>query len=57
MNVDESTDGEANAKPVPAKPAPRAKRRRYAPIKIANQIPMKRRMEIETALGEVGETP
>ena len=57
MNVDEPTDGEAQAKPAPAKPAPRAKRRRYAPIKIANQIPMKRRMEIEKALGEVGETP
>ena len=36
---------------------PRAKKRRFAPIKIANQIPMKRRKEIEKALGEVGESP
>ena len=40
-----------------SKPAPRPKRRRYAPIKIANQIPMRRRKEIEKALGEVGGTP
>ena len=39
------------------KPAPRLKRRRYAPIKIANQIPMRRRKEIEKALGEVGGSP
>ena len=36
---------------------PRAKKRRFAPIKIANQIPMRRRKEIEKALGEVGESP
>tara|TARA_B100001564_G_scaffold199243_1_gene167447 strand:+ start:978 stop:2420 length:1443 start_codon:yes stop_codon:yes gene_type:complete len=40
-----------------SKPPPRAKKRRFAPIKIANQIPMKRRKEIEKALGEVGESP
>jgi hypothetical protein len=36
---------------------PRAKKRRFAPIMIANQIPMRRRKEIEKALGEVGESP
>jgi hypothetical protein len=36
---------------------PRAKKRRFAPIMIANQIPMRRRKEIEKALGEVGGSP
>ena len=36
-----------------SKTPPRLKRRRFAPIKIANQIPMRRRKEIEKALGEV----
>ena len=40
-----------------SKTPPRLKRRRFAPIKIANQIPMRRRKEIEKALGEVGESP
>ncbi len=40
-----------------SKPAPRPKRRRFAPIKIANQIPKRRRLEIEKALGEVGGSP
>ena len=54
-------DEQANS--IPAEDAdesklpPRAKKRRFAPIKIANQIPMKRRKEIEKALGEVGESP
>ena len=57
MATDKSPDEESSEQPVPAQPAPRAKRRRYAPIKIANQIPKRRRMEIEKALGEVTETP
>jgi hypothetical protein len=57
VDVDEPTDDEEQAEPASAKPTTRMKRRRYAPIKIANQIPMKRRREIEKALGEVGETP
>ena len=36
---------------------PRAKKRRFAPIKIANQIPMRRRKEIEKALGEAQVRP
>ena len=54
-------DEQANSTPATgaeeSKPPPRAKKRRFAPIKIANQIPMKRRKEIEKALGEVGESP
>ena len=57
MATDKSPDEESSEQPVPAQPAPRAKRRRYAPIKIANQIPKRRRMEIEKALGEGTETP
>ena len=57
MATDKSPDEESSEQPVPAQPAPRVKRRRYAPIKIANQIPKRRRMEIEKALGEVTETP
>ena len=54
-------DEQSNSIPVvdteESKPPPRAKKRRFAPIKIANQIPMKRRKEIEKALGEVGDSP
>ena len=57
MVADESDEDEVPEQAVPVKPAPRSKRRRYAPIKIANQIPIRRRKEIEKALGEVGETP
>ena len=57
MATDKSPDEESSEQPVPAQPAPRAKRRRYAPIKIANQIPKRRRMDLEKALGEVTETP
>jgi hypothetical protein len=32
-------------------PAPRAKRRRHRPLKVANQLSQKRRKEIEKALG------
>jgi len=55
--ADGTDDIEAPSQPDSVKPAPRAKRRRYAPIKIANQIPIRRRKEIEKALDEVGETP
>tara|TARA_Y100000588_G_scaffold111175_3_gene121932 strand:- start:2387 stop:3742 length:1356 start_codon:yes stop_codon:yes gene_type:complete len=54
-DVPSGKDSPENA--VRTKAAPRTKRRRYAPIKIANQIPKRRRMEIEKALGEVAETP
>ncbi|MEE2630121.1 MAG: succinylglutamate desuccinylase/aspartoacylase family protein [Candidatus Thermoplasmatota archaeon] len=57
MASDKSPDEEPPEQPVRAQPAPRTKRRRFAPIKIANQIPKRRRMEIEKALGEVSETP
>ena len=54
-------DEQANSTPAAgaeeSKPPPRAKKRRFAPIKISNQIPMNRRKEIEKALGEVGESP
>ena len=57
MTEDEKTSVEGAKEAHQDKPAPRRKRRRFAPIKIANQIPMRRRKEIERALGEVGETP
>ncbi len=57
MTEDEKTSVEGTKETHEDKPAPRRKRRRFAPIKIANQIPMRRRKEIERALGEVGETP
>ena len=57
MTEDEKTSVEGAKETHQDKPAPRRKRRRFAPIKIANQIPMRRRKEIERALGEVGETP
>ncbi|HJM13134.1 MAG TPA: succinylglutamate desuccinylase/aspartoacylase family protein [Candidatus Thalassarchaeaceae archaeon] len=57
MTRDETPGEESPKQPVRAKPTARSKRRRFAPIKIANQIPKRRRMEIEKALGEVSETP
>ena len=53
----DSAKGDPSSSISEAKPPPRAKKRRFAPIKIANQIPMRRRKEIEKALGEVGESP
>jgi len=38
-------------------PAPRAKRRRHRPLKVANQLPQKRRKEIEKALENKTPTP
>jgi len=38
-------------------PVSRVKRRRHRPLKVANQIPQRRRKEIEKALGESGSTP
>ena len=57
MPEDDPDPSEDAAKARDAKPPPRAKKRRFAPIKIANQIPMRRRREIEKALGEVGASP
>ena len=57
MPEDEEPRNEVSENARKTKPAPRLKRRRYAPIKIANQIPMRRRKEIEKALGEVGGSP
>ena len=57
MPEDEQADSTPAADAEESKLPPRAKKRRFAPIKIANQIPMKRRKEIEKALGEVGESP
>ena len=56
MSVDEdgkiSSDGETVESP-----APRAKRRRHAPLKVANQLSPKRRKEIEKALKKKSSTP
>ena len=49
-------DDEGPAKPVEAA-APRAKRRRSQPLKVANQIPQSRREEIEKALEDTSSTP
>ena len=49
-------DDEGSAKPVEAA-APRAKRRRSQPLKVANQIPQSRRKEIEKALEDTSPTP
>ena len=38
-------------------PAPRAKRRRHRPLKVANQLPQKRRKEIEKALESKSPSP
>ena len=57
MPEDEQANSIPAADAEESKLPPRAKKRRFAPIKIANQIPMKRRKEIEKALGEVGESP
>ena len=46
------TDGEGDKIPVS-----RVKRRRHRPLKVANQIPQRRRKEIEKALEEPGSTP
>ena len=50
------TDDEGPAKPAEAA-APRAKRRRSQPLKVANQIPQSRREEIEKALEDTSSTP
>ena len=56
MSVDEegkiSSDGETVESP-----APRAKRRRHAPLKVANQLSPKRRKEIEKALKKKSPSP
>ena len=46
--------------PSPERPEslpPRSKRRRFAPLKVANQIPKRRRIEIEKALEGSTGTP
>jgi len=48
---------DSSKKVIPERTFVKTRRRRYAPIKIANQIPINRRKEIEKALDEVGETP
>jgi predicted deacylase len=56
LSVDEegkiSSDGETVESP-----APRAKRRRHAPLKVANQLSPKRRKEIEKALKKKSPSP
>ena len=49
-------DDKGSAKPAEAA-APRAKRRRSQPLKVANQIPQSRRKEIEKALEDSSGTP
>ncbi len=49
-------DDKGSAKPTEAA-APRAKRRRSQPLKVANQIPQSRRKEIEKALEDSSGTP
>jgi len=49
-------DDKESAKPAEAA-APRAKRRRSQPLKVANQIPQSRRKEIEKALEDSSGTP
>jgi len=49
-------DDKGSAKPAAAA-APRAKRRRSQPLKVANQIPQSRRKEIEKALEDSSGTP
>ncbi len=48
---------EESPKPRPESLTPRLKRRRFAPLKVANQIPKRRRREIEKALEDSTGTP
>ena len=57
MSDGDSIDNSSQEKLQSDKPLPRSKKRRFTPIKIANQIPKKRRMEIEKALEDQESTP
>ena len=50
-------DTDDSGPPNSEKPASRSKRRRFSPIKIANQIPKSRRREIEKAMEDVSGSP
>ena len=53
-----SKDKEKSSAATPKEsPAPRAKRRRHRPLKVANQLSQKRRKEIEKALGGKSSSP
>ena len=56
MSLTEDED-KLPAAPVKGSPAPRMKRRRHRPLKVANQLPQKRRKEIEKALEEKSSSP
>ena len=51
-------DKQKTSAPTPKEsPAPRAKRRRHRPLKVANQLSQKRRKEIEKALERKSSSP
>ena len=52
-----SDSSDETPKPRPESLTPRSKRRRFTPLKVANQIPKRRRREIERALEDSAGTP